>query len=392
MPDLSNQDTENAGLALPGSASGPCPHIRDIVRQHVETAAFLSVQYDAAERNLPSQDAERDLIARRLRAQLDGVRLAGQAGLAIAGAQADDYPEPGEIFVVAWAALQTGAPSRIGAAFDRVAAAPAALAGLLCAIGRVPKATLSPHVQTWLNAASWVARVAGLHACRRHGQDPGALLERLLSDPDSRVRAEAARLAARLGRREAVAPLTALLADAEAATRFAAALALAELGETDAAATALRALAGAGDHLAALPSAGDELAAPALDRAVILSPRAVLEDWVRDLRDDPATRPVAIRAVGILGDPVCWPWLFAQMDDPAMAVAAGMAACDLLGCAPEATGLFRPGPDIDDLPVRALFEAAHNAGRLKPVEPDARSERARMLAHLRDTCRRPAGG
>ena len=82
----------------------PAPVLRDIVRQHAEGAAFLWTVYDRAMRfpdENPEMDEER--IARlveRLEAHLDGLRVAGAEGVAVAEERFAEYPETGELFVV----------------------------------------------------------------------------------------------------------------------------------------------------------------------------------------------------------------------------------------------------------------------------------------------------
>ena len=82
----------------------PAPVLRDIVRQHAEQAAFLWTLYDRAIRfpdENPEMDEERIArLAERLEAHLDGLRLAGDQGRAIAEKQCVEHPEDGELFVV----------------------------------------------------------------------------------------------------------------------------------------------------------------------------------------------------------------------------------------------------------------------------------------------------
>jgi hypothetical protein len=87
------------------------PILPDIVRQHAEMAAFLWTVYDRA-KLYPDENPEMDevRIARlleRLEAHLDGLRVAGPEGLAIAEERFKEYPEAGELFVIRM--LQPGA-------------------------------------------------------------------------------------------------------------------------------------------------------------------------------------------------------------------------------------------------------------------------------------------
>jgi hypothetical protein len=87
------------------------PVLPNILRQHAEQAAFLWTVYDRA-RLFPDENPEMDevRIARhleRLEAHLDGLRVAGAAGLAMAEDRYREYPEAGELFVIRM--LQPGA-------------------------------------------------------------------------------------------------------------------------------------------------------------------------------------------------------------------------------------------------------------------------------------------
>lgn len=80
------------------------PVLEDIVRQHAEEAAHLWTIYDFALLNPddnPDMDEERIArVVERLDAHLDGLRVAGADGQRIAQERFDEYPEPGELFVL----------------------------------------------------------------------------------------------------------------------------------------------------------------------------------------------------------------------------------------------------------------------------------------------------
>lgn len=87
------------------------PVLHEIVRQHAEQAAFLWTVYDRAllypEEN-PEMDEERlERLIERLEANLDGLRVAGNVGYVIAHELYEEYPEPGELFILRM--LQPGA-------------------------------------------------------------------------------------------------------------------------------------------------------------------------------------------------------------------------------------------------------------------------------------------
>lgn len=96
------------------------PVLRHILRQHAEQAAFLWVVYDRA-RLFPEENPEMDEVRigrllERLEAHLDGLRIAGAEGLAMAEARFAEFPEAGELFVIRM--LQPGAEGMRVAGLD----------------------------------------------------------------------------------------------------------------------------------------------------------------------------------------------------------------------------------------------------------------------------------
>ena len=82
------------------------PVLKEIIRQHAEQAAFLWTVYDHALLHPDAEDndeMDEERIARvveQLEAHLDGLRVAGAEGLAMAEEVYAEYPEVGELFVV----------------------------------------------------------------------------------------------------------------------------------------------------------------------------------------------------------------------------------------------------------------------------------------------------
>ena len=82
------------------------PVLKNILRQHAEQAAFLWTIYDHALLHPEAEDndeMDEERIARvveQLEAHLDGLRVAGAEGLAMAEEVYAEYPEAGELFVV----------------------------------------------------------------------------------------------------------------------------------------------------------------------------------------------------------------------------------------------------------------------------------------------------
>ena len=80
------------------------PVLKDIVRQHAEQAAFLWTVYDYhllhPDENEEMDEERLDRLIEQLEAHLDGVRVAGEDGLAIAEERYAEFPEAGELWLL----------------------------------------------------------------------------------------------------------------------------------------------------------------------------------------------------------------------------------------------------------------------------------------------------
>jgi uncharacterized protein (TIGR02270 family) len=319
----------------PAQASIPAPRIAaEAVRQHVEIAAFLWAQRDTLSLDDPVGAGTIGDIDQRVEANLDGLRIAGPAAWPAIDTIVDDFPENGELFVAAWMAIEQSDPQRLEKTVDLAHQfdQPRGLVGAL-AWHTVPK--IAPLARDWLGERNGFKRYLGVAACAEHNVDPKQWLERLVCDPDPRVRAIALRLAGMLGRADLAAELRdALDADNES-VRLWAAWALTEVGRGNLASAALRkaAVAGGPDALFALRA------------AVKAGPEKDVRAWMGELMRTPATAPVAVRGVGMLGERSVLPWLIERMREPQVAVAAVAAFLELFPEAREETKLFTVDPE-----------------------------------------------
>lgn len=165
-----------------------------------------------------------------------------------------------------------------------------------------------------LASPSPLFRRLGLAACGMHRHDPGPALLIGLSDTDPSVLARAARTAGELRRRDLLPAIRAHRQHEDAATRFWANWATAQMGDEQ----ALEPLR----QFAEQPGA---LQYRALCVLLAWQEREPSIAWIRQWVQDPRDRRIGIQALGLLGDPVCVPWLIEQMSDLPYARVAGEA-------------------------------------------------------------------
>jgi uncharacterized protein (TIGR02270 family) len=309
--------------------------LEHIVEQHAEEAAFLWMLRDKAvdaPHYTPRQLARLD---ERVEANLDGLRLAGEAGQEIVTAALKRHQETGELFAAAVPALESGDPERVAplaAIADKV---PEARRGFFGAIGWVRPQHLKVTARRWLEGDDPFGRCLGLVACSHHRADPGHRLAEWLDDADARVRARALRLAGELGRvdlRDAVA--VAFAQDDDPACRFWAAWSMGLLGER----AGLPMLVSTA--MADTPASGH-----ALQVAVRVAAPDDVRAWIRCLNSQALHRRCAVKAAGILGDPAAVPWLIDVMGEADLARVAGESLALVTGVDLAREGLDRTQPE-----------------------------------------------
>ncbi|BCH25440.1 HEAT repeat domain-containing protein [Mesorhizobium sp. L-8-3] len=310
--------------------AGPQPPLVPfVVKQHVEQAAFLWAQRDTL---MAAGSADSNVIAgidRRLEANLDGLRIAGEAAWPFIQEQYEDYPEKGELFVFSFFAIERRDATRIAQAL-RLARQSQDATGLTGALSWLPAKAIGQLVREWITSADALERFLAVSACASHQVDPNTHLARLVRDTDARVRSSAYRLAGVLKRRDLVDALRLGLHDQDEMARARAAMALAQLGADPAATAALKkvAVSGRPESISALRS------------IVEGGPEKDVRVWLGELLKSPETAPLAVRGAGMLADRTILHWLIHQMRNPALAEAAGTAFLELFPQAREDSQLF----------------------------------------------------
>jgi uncharacterized protein (TIGR02270 family) len=306
----------------------------EIVRQHVELAAFCWAQRDTLSLDDPIDAETIREIDQRVEANLDGLRIAGPAAWPVIEAVVEDFPEKGELFVAGWTAIEQSDLQRL----DKAVALGAELdqpRGLVGALAWHTLAKIGPILREWVGEHDGFKRYLGVAACVEHKVDPKQWLDRLVCDPDPKVRATALRLAGTLGRADLVAHMGDALNASDESVRLWAGWALTELGRADLASAELRraAVAGGPDALSALRG------------AIKAGPEKDVKAWMGGLMQAPATAAVAVRGVGMLGNRSALAWLVERMREPSVAVAAAAAFLELFPEAREETKLFTVDPE-----------------------------------------------
>ena len=317
--------------------------IADIAEEHADEAAFLFRIRDAAATASHYDRARLHELDQRIEAHLDGLRVAGDQGLAIAAAALDE-DEPGTAFTLTVLAAERGDEAALAPALALAEASRGAARGVVAGLAWVPfeaaRGVLAPLLAP---GASAPHKRVGIAACAAHRQHPGEALTYALFDEDLALKSRALRAIGELGRLDLADAVRAELAIAGGdARRFWAAWSAALLG-VEAAIPVLWSIADSGGPFA------EQACALVMRRIDVREARARLQGL--GAAADHAR--AAIAGASALGDPALIPWLLASMANPALARVAGEAFATITGAAIEgslATSAppgFRAGPSDD---------------------------------------------
>jgi len=309
--------------------------IEDVLAQHMEGASAVWIAREALARGPHARLVDLSRMDDRIDAYMDGIAVAGSAGLALVlqtlGQEAD------ACFVACLAAVRMGDRAGLHQVLRHLLEADPtggdAWRGLVAALAWADRAKAEAVIRPLMTAATprlrWLAFAAS--GARRSWY--GADWDRPLADPAPAARARATRAAGELGGIALIPRLVAGLSDPDQDCRFRSAWAAARMGS----AASLDTLADIAWHR--LPHADQ-----ALDLLMRRLDVAGANAWLREFARLPNRRHDLIRAIGAVGDPLFVPWLIERMADPALARCAGEAFSTITGAALAAGGLDRPGP------------------------------------------------
>lgn len=290
-----------------------------MIEQHAEEACFLILLHDHAVR-APHYDLD-DLgkLDERIDAHLDGLRIAGSTSLEILLTQLGPHTV-GEMFACVLLAFEAANAKVLSRLSEHLRSATETERGYLMALGWLDWERISPWIERMLASPEPLFHRLGLAACGMHRQNPGPILLTELSHADPSVLARAARTAGELRRRDLLPAIRAHRQHEDAATRFWANWATSQMGDQQAL-EALRSFA----------EQPGEFQYRALCVLLAWQEREPSIAWIRQWVQDPRDRRIGLQALGLLGDPVCVPWLIQQMSDLPYARVAGEAFSMITG-------------------------------------------------------------
>lgn len=320
--------------------------IPTIIAQHAEEAAFLWLLREQGVRAPHYNTSDLKRLDERIEAHLDGLRVAGNDGWAIAYAAAVEKPQPGELFTIGVLAFESNDPERMEQTLALAVTKPELGRALASALGWLPAGVAQARMSPLLSNANPAVRRIGLAGFGIRRLNPGTALEKALNDTDLELRSRALKMVGEMGYGVWLPLLKKHLSIAHVGCRFQAAWSAALLAGEPAAIAELQAIAltESGYRQRAAEMAVRRLDIPAAQR------------WLTMLATMPGGERIAIQATGALGDPASVPRLLELMNQPPLARIAGEAFTfitgahlddlDLDGNRPEG---FEPGPNEDTL-------------------------------------------
>jgi uncharacterized protein (TIGR02270 family) len=320
--------------------------IPSVVLQHAEESAFLWLIRDASVRSPHYKPHERKRLDNRVEAHLDGLRVAGDAGWDIACKQAEEHPEPGELFAVGVLAFESGDPKRIEQVLTLAVKKPELGPAVASALGWLPEAMAPSRLAPLVAHGSPKIRRIGLAGYAIRRLNPGTALEKALNDTDLDLRSRALKMVGEMGYVAWLPLLKKHLAINHLPCRFYAAWSAGALADDQGTITELQ-------SIALTESGYRQRAAGVVVRRLEV---AAAQRWLNMLASLPGSERIAIHGMGALGDSASIPRLLEWMKQPPLArvaveaftfiTGAHLADLDLDGNRPEG---FEAGPNEDAL-------------------------------------------
>lgn len=296
------------------------PSIPALVAEHAEEAAYAWEQRVHGLASPIETRADVMVFDRWIVAHLDGLRAHDGAGWALASRGLEEA-SAGAVFVAAVLAAEQRDPAVWAGVIAALGTRTGVRRAVVSALGWLPLATAWPVIGGLLTGTDPLQQRIGIAACAAHRHDPGRLLDSLLGSPHPEVCVRALRAAGELGRHDLVPVISRFVTADHLPSRHAAAWSTAFLTGQVASIRCLQALLTSG-------SVADE-------RTVQVAARYTSVDdaiaWLNRCAASSATRRLAIRIAGAIGDVRVVPWLINTTQDPTLAGLAGEAIVAITG-------------------------------------------------------------
>jgi len=287
---------------------------------YAEESAFLWLTRQTAIRFSGRPMSHIVEIEDRLEANIDGLRIAGEAGWQIC-LEALSWKEPGELFAAGVLAFEANDPKKIDKILAAAVVAPEAAGGVISALGWVGYDRVKPIITKLIASKDFVHRRIGIGSsavCREH---PGAALAEAIKQDEPMLRARAIKAVGELGAQNLILPVRLNLNSPDPLIRFWAAWACVIVADVPVAITALQ-------EIAQSKSVFRERAARLVPRRLDM---AASMAWIKKLKGDPKQIRTAILAAGALGTSTNVPWLIEQMSDLKLSRVAGESLSMITG-------------------------------------------------------------
>jgi uncharacterized protein (TIGR02270 family) len=255
----------------------------------------------------------------RIEANLDGLRLAGDAGWELSK-EALRHGNAGDYFSAAFLAFKSGDEERISCLLDKRGTVPEMSKGIISALGWLPYSQAEPFITKFLADSSPALLRIGIAASAIHGIDPGKILKDAIRNEDQALKARSLKAVGELGRIDLLPVLVDNYSHEDEACRFFAAWSAALLGDRNALAL-LKSIA-----------AGSSLyREETVKTAFRMMEGHDTRTWHAVLASNPVSLRLAVIGAGTAGDPALVPWLIEQMRNTELARVAGEAFTMITG-------------------------------------------------------------
>lgn len=309
------------------------PTVANVLIQYAHTSAFLWQRRRDAVRAPHYRLVDLVKLDRRIDAQLDGLRIAGDDGWDVCEEQLRNR-QAADVFACGILAFESCDPRWLECVESVVRSDPTLVGALASALGWLENHQAAPHWRRLAGARDVTLRQVGITAAALHRAHPGPSLELGLLSDEPQLRARSYRAVGQLNDRSLSSRLATGFAERDDACRFWAAWSGGMVG-----------MGGASDVLCEIAESDSIFSQAAADLAVRLLTLTDAQSWQRRISADLRHVRTAIVAARALGDVTTIPWLLSAMEDPRCARIAAEALTHLTGVDLVEHELDRPPPE-----------------------------------------------